>query len=736
MLTGGTSGVYYPLGVALSNVIGKAMPGAKTSVQATKASVENLNLLQAGRGEIAFTLGDSLSDAWKGNEDAGFKTPLKKLRGIAAIYPNYIQIVARADSGIKTLADLKGKKISVGAPKSGTELNARAIFAAAGITYKDFAKVEYLPFGESVELMKNRQIDITLQSAGLGVSALRDLATSVDIVVVPIPADIVKKTNDPAYMPAMIPANTYRGQTADVPAAAVQNYLVTHDGVSNDTVYAMTKALWTNLDQLDRRAFGREGDRSQEGARGHAGAAASGRREVLQGSGRPEVSAGHPEPAAAGARELAHPEEAAFDETGVKRELTGWPARLIAAVALAFSAYQLVVAAYAPLSSLPTRSIHVGFLLALAFLIHPVAGWADRHRIAWYDALLAAVAFALALYHLVFEADLDPALGRSRACADLVGRRASFIVLVFEAARRVLGIALPIICATFLAYGLFGQYLPGVARAPRLRLRPDRRPALPRHRGHLRHPDARVGDVHLPVHPVRQLPRARRHDQPVQQHRARLRRPRARRSGEGRGDLVGHDGHDLRLGRGQRADRRPVHDPADEALRLFAGVRRRGRGDREHGRPDHAAGDGRGRLHHGRDAQRAVRHHRQGRGRPRDPVLRDRVLDGAPRGRARAACTGCRSPSAPIPWQAIRQKWYLMLPLAVLVFMLFDGFTPMFSGLVGLALTPILILGVGRCRAHRPDGVPLRVLDRARRRPRGVPALRLRRTTGSRRSSA
>jgi len=250
VLTGGTSGVYYPLGVALGNAIGKTIPGVKTSVQATKASVENLNLLQTGRGEIAFTLGDSLSDAWKGSEDAGFKTPLKKLRGIAAIYPNYIQIVARADSGIKTLADLKGKKISVGAPKSGTELNARVIFKAAGLEYKDFAKVEYLPFGESVELMKNRQIDVTLQSAGLGVSALRDLATSVDIVVVPIPADVVKKTNDPAYLPATIPANTYRGQTTDAPSAAVQNYLVTHEGVSDDVVYGMTKALWTNLDAL------------------------------------------------------------------------------------------------------------------------------------------------------------------------------------------------------------------------------------------------------------------------------------------------------------------------------------------------------------------------------------------------------------------------------------------------------------------------------------------------------
>jgi len=250
VLTGGTSGVYYPLGVALGNVIGKAMPDVKTSVQSTKASVENLNLLQAGRGEIAFTLGDSLSDAWKGNAEVGFKAPLKKLRGVAAIYPNYIQIVARADAGIKTIADLKGKKISVGAPKSGTELNARAVLGAAGIAYSDFSKVEYLPFGESVELMKNRQLDVTLQSAGLGVASLRDLATSVDIVVVAIPADVVKKVGDPAYIAATIPANTYKGQTADVATAAVQNFLVTHEGVPTDVVYGMTKALWTNLDQL------------------------------------------------------------------------------------------------------------------------------------------------------------------------------------------------------------------------------------------------------------------------------------------------------------------------------------------------------------------------------------------------------------------------------------------------------------------------------------------------------
>jgi TRAP transporter TAXI family solute receptor len=250
VLTGGTSGVYYPLGVSLSQIYGKALPNAKVSVQATKASAENLNLLQAGRGEIAFTLGDALNEAWKGNEEAGFKTPLKKLRGVAAIYPNYIQIVASADSGIKALADLKGKRIAVGAPKSGTELNARDIFKAAGMGYKDFAKVEYLPFGESVELIKNRQLDATLISAGLGVAAIRDLATAVKIVLVPIPAEVVKKIGEAAYQANVVPANTYNGQTTEVPTIAVQNFLVTHEGVPADTVYAMTKSMFDNLDAM------------------------------------------------------------------------------------------------------------------------------------------------------------------------------------------------------------------------------------------------------------------------------------------------------------------------------------------------------------------------------------------------------------------------------------------------------------------------------------------------------
>jgi TRAP transporter TAXI family solute receptor len=218
-------------------------------VQATKASVENLNLLQGGKGEIAFALGDSVKFAWEGNAEAGFKSKLDKLRGLAAIYPNYIQIVAAKESGIKTLADLKGKGLSVGAPKSGTELNARAILGAAGLSYDDLGKTEYLPFGESVELIKNRQLDATLQSAGLGVASIRDLATSLPIQMVAVPADLIQKLGSP-YVAKVIPAGTYDGQTEDVPTAAVINFLVTHDGVSDDLAYQMTKQLFENLPDL------------------------------------------------------------------------------------------------------------------------------------------------------------------------------------------------------------------------------------------------------------------------------------------------------------------------------------------------------------------------------------------------------------------------------------------------------------------------------------------------------
>ena len=156
---------------------------------------------------------------------------------------------ASAESGIETLEDLAGKSLSVGAPASGTELNARAIFEAAGMSYEDLGRVEYLPFAESVELIKNRQLDATLQSAGLGVASIRDLATSIDINVVAVPPEVVDAIGAP-FMPVTIPAGTYDGQEEDVPSAAVGNFLITHSDVPDETVCAMTMLLFENLDRL------------------------------------------------------------------------------------------------------------------------------------------------------------------------------------------------------------------------------------------------------------------------------------------------------------------------------------------------------------------------------------------------------------------------------------------------------------------------------------------------------
>jgi len=145
---------------------------------------------------------------------------------------------------------LKGKRISVGAPKSGTELNARAIFKAAGLDYKDMGRVEFLPYAESVELIKNRQLDATLQSSGLGMAAIRDLASTMPVTFVEIPADVVEKIESDAYLAGVIPAGTYDGQDADVPTVAITNILVTHEKVSDEVAYQMTKLMFDNLAAL------------------------------------------------------------------------------------------------------------------------------------------------------------------------------------------------------------------------------------------------------------------------------------------------------------------------------------------------------------------------------------------------------------------------------------------------------------------------------------------------------
>jgi TRAP transporter TAXI family solute receptor len=148
ILTGGASGVFYPLGIALARLCDQRLPGIRANAQATKASVENLTLLSRAKAELAFATGESVLAAWEGNEEAGFAEPLRKLRGLASIYTNYIHVMALADSGIRALQDLRGKVLSVGAPRSGNELTSRAILKGAGLSYEDLARVEYLPYGK------------------------------------------------------------------------------------------------------------------------------------------------------------------------------------------------------------------------------------------------------------------------------------------------------------------------------------------------------------------------------------------------------------------------------------------------------------------------------------------------------------------------------------------------------------------------------------------------------------
>ena len=281
ILTGGASGVYYPLGNALSAIYGKALPDAKVTVQATQGSVQNLNLLQAGRGEVAFALADSVGFAWKGEADVGFSAKLDKLRTIAAIYPNYIQIVATQDSGIKTLADLKGKRVSVGAPRSGTEVNARRVFQAAGLSY-DMMSVEYLPFGESVELMKERaarrdasvrrprrRFDPRSRRVRCRSSSSRSRRKS-------SPRSATRPISSKP-----IPAGTYEGQDHEVMTVAINNLLMTREGVPADVVYTMTKAMFENLPELTAAHAAAKRDIARTGGARLAGAVASGRRALL-----------------------------------------------------------------------------------------------------------------------------------------------------------------------------------------------------------------------------------------------------------------------------------------------------------------------------------------------------------------------------------------------------------------------------------------------------------------------
>ncbi len=252
MATGGTAGTYYPLGGAMSQIINSRVKDVNVSVQSTGASVANIRMIQNGEVDLALVQTDIADYAWNGTEMFKDDGKLQNFSVIASLYPELIQVVVRAESGIESIADLKGKKVSVGAPGSGTEANARQILEIYGLTYKDLAQVQYLSFSESAEAFKDKHIDAFFVTAGIPNAGIQDTATMHKIQILAVPDDMYKNLHNKYgfYGQALIPAGCYINQTEPVRTVAVQAVLITRRDLDADVVYEMTAALFENLPEL------------------------------------------------------------------------------------------------------------------------------------------------------------------------------------------------------------------------------------------------------------------------------------------------------------------------------------------------------------------------------------------------------------------------------------------------------------------------------------------------------
>jgi uncharacterized protein len=247
--TGGTAGTYYPFAGAMSNIWNSKIKDMNVTAQTTGGSVENVRLINKKDVELALAQSDTLDQAWNGME--AFKEPFKGMSAIATMFPEIVQIVVRADSQIKTFPGLKGKKVGVGAPGSGTEASYRQTLEAYGMKRED-VNSQYLSFAESAEAFKDKHIDAFYVIAGIPVSAIMDVSMQNEIRILPIPADISAKLVQkyPFLAAVKIPANTYRGQTEDVPTVAVNSVLIAGNQLKPEVVYNLTKVLFENQPQL------------------------------------------------------------------------------------------------------------------------------------------------------------------------------------------------------------------------------------------------------------------------------------------------------------------------------------------------------------------------------------------------------------------------------------------------------------------------------------------------------
>ena len=243
--TGGTGGVYYPLGGAVANVLSKNLPNVQATAEVTGGSVDNLKLIGAGKSELGFTMADAALDALKGEDKfKGGKIPLQTL---LVVYPNRMHVVTVEGSGVEKMSDLKGKRVSTGSPGSATEVMAFRVIEAAGLDKDKDMKRERLGVAESVNAIKDKKIDAFFWVGGIPTAAVTDLAATPGTKLKLIDhSDVVAKMNakyGDLYASGKIPKGSYPGYDKDNAIAEVWNIIVTGDKMSNDEAYQIVKTL-------------------------------------------------------------------------------------------------------------------------------------------------------------------------------------------------------------------------------------------------------------------------------------------------------------------------------------------------------------------------------------------------------------------------------------------------------------------------------------------------------------
>ena len=250
--TGGTGGVYYPLGGGLAALISKYVSGVEATAEVTAGSIANLQLIDGGRSEVGFTMADSAWDAYNGLDK--FSGKKVALRTLAVFYPNRMQVATIEGTGINKFADLKGKRVSTGAPASGTEVMSMRLIEAFGMDPNKDMTRERLSVAESVNALKDRKIDALFWVGGVPTPSLTDLAATPGVTIKLIDhgdgADKMRQKFGPIYVKNKILANAYPGQKVDTSNVDVWNLLVVPANADEKLVYEITKVLFEKKDEL------------------------------------------------------------------------------------------------------------------------------------------------------------------------------------------------------------------------------------------------------------------------------------------------------------------------------------------------------------------------------------------------------------------------------------------------------------------------------------------------------